>query len=90
MKFLFLRILLPLLLFLIVRSVLKALFAPSNEPAKRTPDAPPVPAGGDLKKDPVCGTYVSAVASVQEKVGGEMVYFCSDDCRKKFAAARRG
>jgi YHS domain-containing protein len=84
MKFLFLRILLPLLLFLIVRSVVKALFAPA-EPSRQPAEAPPrMPASGDLKKDPVCGTYVSAVASVQQKVGREMVYFCSEDCKERF------
>ncbi len=87
MKFLFLRILLPLLAFLILRSVIRTLFAarPASEPVKRPPDPPPVAsAGGELKKDPVCGTYVSAASSVREKVGGEVVYFCSDECRAKF------
>ena len=85
MKFLLLRIVLPLLIFLILRSVIRTLFASSPAPpAKRGPDPPPVPAGGELKKDPVCGTYVSAAASLSEKVGGEMVYFCSDDCRKRY------
>ena len=86
MKFLFLRILLPVLLFLVLRSVIRGLFASSPAaPAKRSPDPPPVPsAGGELKKDPVCGTYVSAATSVRQKVGGEVVYFCSDECRAKF------
>jgi len=44
-----------------------------------------VPEGGELRKDPVCGTYVSTVASLSEKVKGEMVYFCSSECRDKFA-----
>lgn len=85
MKFLFLRILLPLLLFLIVRSVLKALFAGGVTAPARTPEGPsPVAAGGDLKKDPVCGTYVSTVASLQQRVGRETVYFCSEECQRKY------
>jgi len=85
MKFLLLRILLPLLVFLILRSVIRTLFAASPAaPAKRGPDPPPMPAGGDLKKDPVCGTYVSAVAGVSAKFGGEVVYFCSEDCRRRY------
>jgi YHS domain-containing protein len=87
MKFLFLRILLPLILFLILRSVIRGLFSssPAAAPAKRSPDPPPVPsAGGELRKDPVCGTYVSTATSLQQKVGGEVVYFCSDQCRVKF------
>jgi len=86
MKFLFLRILLPLLIFLVVRSVIKALFAGKGVPAKSSDGPPPVAASGELKKDPVCGTYVSAVASVSQKVGRETVYFCSDQCKQKYRA----
>ena len=86
MKFLLLRILLPILLFLVLRSVIRTLFASAPAaPSKRSPDPPPVPsAGGEMKKDPVCGTYVSAATGVRQKVGGEVVYFCSDECRAKF------
>ena len=51
--------------------------------AKRGPDVPP---GGELKKDPVCGTYVSAATSLNQKVAGELVYFCSPECQQKFRA----
>lgn len=86
MKFIFLRILLPLLLFLIVRAIVKALFAGGGDSSPaRTPEGPQtMPAGGDLKKDPVCGTYVSAIASLQQRVGRETVYFCSEECRSKY------
>ncbi len=86
MKFLFLRVLLPLLLFLVLRSVLRTLFA--SGPSKSAPEPPKVPASGELKRDPVCGTYVSAVAGLHEQVGREMVYFCSEECREKYAARR--
>lgn len=76
--------LLPLLLFLLVRSIFKGMFS-SSSPAQRA-EGPrvDVPHGGELKKDPVCGTYVSTAASVSRKVGGETVYFCSAECRDKF------
>jgi len=45
-----------------------------------------LPAGGELKKDPVCGTYVSAATSVKKSLGGDTYYFCSADCRDKFRA----
>ena len=82
MKFLFLRILFPLFLFLIVRSVIRSLFAGSGSSA---PPQPKVPAGGELKKDPVCGTYVSSVGSPHQQIGRETVYFCSEACRQKYA-----
>jgi YHS domain-containing protein len=45
---------------------------------------PPVPSGGELKKDPVCGTFISPTSALQKRVGGETYYFCSADCRDKF------
>jgi YHS domain-containing protein len=56
------------------------------------PQRPSQPAGparqtetvGELKKDPVCGTYVSAATSVRSTFRGEVLYFCSAACRDKF------
>lgn len=79
--------LLPLILFLLVRNMIRGFFASAQ--SRRTvqqPQSPPVPLGGELKKDPVCGTYVSAATALQEKIKGETVYFCSKECREKFKA----
>jgi len=38
----------------------------------------------DLKRDPVCGTYVSTATSIQRTVHGEVVHFCSDGCAAKY------
>ena len=70
----------------LLRSVLEAIgkaFAPSS------PSAPPAaaPRGGSpqaLKKDPVCGTFVSEATALQKARGGETYYFCSAECRDKF------
>jgi len=40
--------------------------------------------GGELKKDPVCGVFVSAGTSLQKTVGGKVYHFCSSACREKF------
>ncbi len=55
------------------------------------PSAPPgasgrpsAPNAGELKRDPVCGTYVAAASSVKKTVRGEVVHFCSEACRDKF------
>ena len=39
---------------------------------------------GELKRDPVCGTFVAASASVKKTVRGEVVHFCSAACRDKY------
>ena len=46
-----------------------------------------IPLSGELKKDPVCGTYTSAATSISKKVGKETVYFCSAQCRDKYVAS---
>jgi hypothetical protein len=90
-RWLFIRFLLPLLVFLIVRSVLKTM-AQSFRQVMRSPDpaeepqAGSFPSGGELKKDPVCGTYVSQGAAVTKTFGKEVVHFCSITCRDKYRA----
>jgi YHS domain-containing protein len=39
---------------------------------------------GELKKDPVCGTFVAVSASVKQTVRGEVFHFCSAACRDKY------
>ena len=44
----------------------------------------PVAVNGELKKDPVCGTYVAMSGSPYKTIGHETFYFCSLECREKF------
>jgi len=48
----------------------------------RPPSSPP--SGGELKKDPVCGTFISTATAFQQSAGGQTYYFCSNECRDKF------
>ena len=48
----------------------------------RGPSAPS--SGGELKKDPVCGTFISPKTAFQKAAGGQTYYFCSTACRDKF------
>ena len=89
-RFFVIRFLFPLLAFFLVRAILRSLFAGfrSYTAPRAAPQQPPtVFAGGELKKDPVCGTYVSASASVTRTVNGQLVYFCSPQCRDKYQVA---
>jgi YHS domain-containing protein len=78
----------------LVRQVL-AIFASSfkggfssGSPADATGAPPPRPpaAGklGELKKDPVCGTFISTETAFQKSVKGETLYFCSMQCRDNY------
>ncbi|HLH19706.1 MAG TPA: hypothetical protein VKX45_20960 [Bryobacteraceae bacterium] len=81
--------LLPLLVFLLLRNLLRGFLSAGGQRTARPPQPqpPPVSPGGELKKDPVCGTYVSTATAVQERVKGEVVYFCSQECREKYRSA---
>jgi hypothetical protein len=85
---LFLRfIVLPVLLFYVVRAILRSFMEGfrstlGTQSAARRP--PAVHSGGELKKDPVCGTYVSTAASITRTVKGEVFYFCSQECADKY------
>jgi YHS domain-containing protein len=81
--------LLPLLIFLFLRAVLRNLFAgsrPSPRRASTAPPRPPAHAGGVLYKDPVCGVYVTAESGIAETIDGRMVHFCSQECRDRYQA----
>ena len=83
----FVDFLLPLLFFLLARSFLRAFLAGSRRDRQSggpAPGAPALQSGGDLKRDPVCGTYVSTAVSVKRTVKGQVVHFCSNECRDKY------
>ena len=75
-----------ILLLLIVRMVLRLLIPPRPRPtATRPPSAGPIErAGGELVRDPQCGTYVPKARAIAVQRGGETLYFCSAKCRDEY------
>ena len=86
LRYLIVDILIPLLFFVLVRSFFRSLFQTRRDVSRQPPSAsaPNVVLGGELKKDPVCGTYVSTGASVTRTVDGQVLHFCSKECRDKY------
>ncbi|MGH9630980.1 MAG: hypothetical protein ACRD7E_21945 [Bryobacteraceae bacterium] len=60
------------------------LMEPESTAAQGTVNPKTAPAGGELKKDPVCGTFVPAATSIKKTVSGDVVHFCSLTCRDKY------
>jgi YHS domain-containing protein len=90
MRFLIIRILIPLILFLVLRAVLRTIFSGSKSSdiaGNQDANLKASSADGVLKKDPVCGTYVAASTGITHHTHGETVYFCSKECRDKYRAA---
>ena len=82
-------LLVTVILISIVRSVIGVLakgFSELASPQKQR-NGGEVPLTGELKKDPVCGTYTAVASSVKQTVRGETIYFCSSRCRDKYVAS---
>jgi len=90
------ELLMTVLVIFFLRAVMRTIFKGfgdlmrpgANPNASQQSGAPnAVPLTGELKKDPVCGTYISVATSIKETVGGETVHFCSKECRDKYVAS---
>jgi YHS domain-containing protein len=68
-------------------ALLMRAFSPKAEGPSRAPVQPREQSGGELKKDPVCGTFVAVASSIKRNVDGEVVHFCSTACRDKYQVA---
>lgn len=86
-RYFLLRVVLPLLLFLVVRSLLRSIFGSFQQSGSKPEMRTEVPPGGELKRDPVCGTYVATTTGLTHQSKGETHYFCSKECRDKYRAA---
>ena len=85
----FIRIVLPLMLFLLVRAVVKSIWGGRSARTARHPsdESTRSRTAGELKQDPMCGTFVSANSSFTKTLNGEKLHFCSADCRDRYRAA---
>jgi len=86
------RFLALVIFFAIVRYVFAAvagLFSKVVNPPRPSPQNPVAraPMGGELKQDPVCGTFVPTATSVKQTINGELLHFCSVACRDKYKVA---
>ena len=96
------RAFLYLIVFLLVMSVVRSVLgivskafsglSSSTSPqagasSSRPPSSPPT--GGELKKDPVCGTYVVRDRALTLDAGKQTQYFCSERCRDEYTRGVR-
>jgi YHS domain-containing protein len=89
-----LRFLAELILFTIAISVIRSVIAYVQRAftgAHRPPATRRGPAGTSgtatmLQQDPVCGTYVAVDTSLKRVVKGQVLHFCSPECRDKYSS----
>lgn len=65
----------------IVSLAIAAFSRMGSGPVKRPPQEQVC---GELKQDPVCGTFVLTSSSIKRTVDGEVIHFCSTACRDKY------
>ena len=83
-----------LLILFLIRIVLRFLgrltgAASSPRPAPKR-NQPATREGGQLVRDPNCGTYVAIGRAVRQGSGDHAVYFCSEACRNAWAGRKAG
>jgi hypothetical protein len=93
------RVILYMLLAVVLISVLRSIIGvltkaiasflgtPSNPAPSSSP--PSAQLGGDLHRDPVCGTFVAETTAFQRRISGQTFYYCSDSCKEKHALVAR-
>jgi uncharacterized protein len=84
--FRFLLLLIAIAFLRYVISTVARVFSQAMNPPAHPKQADAV-TGGELKQDPVCGTFIPASTSVKKTVNGELIHFCSVTCRDKFKVA---
>lgn len=44
----------------------------------------------EIKRDPVCGTYIPVSQAIHLKENKKNIYFCSEKCLKKYKTGKKG
>ncbi len=76
----------------LISAILRVFSSSGQEPSVQAPPGGPPKtsaSGGELHRDPVCGTFVSEATSLKSDVSGAIFYFCSANCRDRYLAASR-
>ena len=45
--------------------------------------------GEEMVPDPQCGVYIPKSSALTARQGGRQLYFCSEECRKKYLDRKR-
>ena len=83
-----------LVILFVIRLVLRFLSsvrrAATPPGSSQRPNQPATRDGGQLVRDPNCGTYIAIGRALREGAGDKAVYFCSEACRHAWANRKAG
>jgi uncharacterized protein len=80
-----------LIFLLLLRIVLRLIFGSGSRgagPARPSQTRASERAGGELVRDPNCGTYIPKASAVVIGSGADAKYFCSEKCRNEYSEKR--
>ncbi len=72
----------------ILRNVVRKMVG-GEMPAKPSVDGPNTAVNQKLVRDPICGMHVAEGLSLSLQQGGQVVHFCSTECRDKYLGETR-
>ncbi len=75
------------LIFRVLKRILRSAEKKKNEPLSNACSR--TIQGGDLVQDPCCLTYIPEGEAYKASIGGEILYFCSEACFKKYQMERK-
>lgn len=75
------RILLLALAIYLIRRLMTVFLGKAARPGARNT---PKRAANHMVKDPVCGMYLDSRLAVRLDKSGDVIYFCSEECKEKF------
>ena len=82
-----------LLILIVIRLVMRAIYGFMRGSRSSGPARPPGQmrerAGGELVRDPNCGTFIPRNTALAVGSGDDAKYFCSERCRNEFASRPR-
>lgn len=72
---------------IVAKIVAQALATSQGRPTAKKQPFPkpksPAPFNGELKRDPVCGTFVAEQSSIKQQIGNQTFHYCSQECRER-------
>lgn len=73
----------------VVSKIMTSFLSAAGSSDQAPPAAETQQLGGDLHRDPVCGTYVAESTPHQKRISGQLFYYCSESCKERHALAPR-
>jgi YHS domain-containing protein len=85
-----LRILLILFLLQMIRRLWQALTGSGRRAEAKRADRPASQVkSGQMQRDPVCGMYVAQDLAIAHRCQDQILYFCSEQCRKTYLESKK-